>query len=390
MLLWFERKLAQEDILEEFGEGGLYTKYIFGEIHADFLDLDDEEDIATTSRQKLIEDDPRYQALKSKLRLELKHIQNKWTDFRKSEAKEEVFDLLPQIKVWFETLDHDQRKVAERLFGNLNQVPIDDESQRRQLFISGILAFESLKLRKILHKLDDISLENLTVLKDVFIQLDDLEASAYFQIVKERLAVIRKLMEFVDENARERVIQEHLFEHLWLLDPSWERATPSGLMERRFTTAFNDINGSLSEELQNARLDVYFCTTAKKHVVIELKRADRILDSNELRNQLSRYNSAAKTILANTGRRDEPLEIVCVVGRRPRGLDEYPDSEDEFRNSLRAINARLVFYDQLIENAFRAYQEYVDREKEAGRIYDLIESIDKQDVEVFSPTADQS
>ena len=70
-------KLAQEDILEEFGEGGLYTKYIFGEIHANFLDLDNQEDIATTSRQRLIEEDPRYQALKIKLLLELKHIQGK-------------------------------------------------------------------------------------------------------------------------------------------------------------------------------------------------------------------------------------------------------------------------------------------------------------------------
>ena len=47
-------KLAQEDILEEFGEAGLYSKYIIGEIHADFLDRDDADDIATTSRQRLI------------------------------------------------------------------------------------------------------------------------------------------------------------------------------------------------------------------------------------------------------------------------------------------------------------------------------------------------
>ena len=64
-------KLAQEDILEEFGEGGLYTKYILGEIHADFLDIDDQDDIATTSRQSLIEEDPRYKALKGKLLSEL-------------------------------------------------------------------------------------------------------------------------------------------------------------------------------------------------------------------------------------------------------------------------------------------------------------------------------
>ena len=73
-------KLAQEDILEEFGEGGLYTKYIFGEVHANFLDVDDQEDIATTSRQRLIEEDPRYQALRAKLLLELKHIQSIWTE----------------------------------------------------------------------------------------------------------------------------------------------------------------------------------------------------------------------------------------------------------------------------------------------------------------------
>ena len=45
-------KVAQEDILDEFIEGGMYTKYIFGELQADFLDSDDEEDIATSSRQK--------------------------------------------------------------------------------------------------------------------------------------------------------------------------------------------------------------------------------------------------------------------------------------------------------------------------------------------------
>ena len=80
-------KLAQEDILEEFGEGGLYTKYMFGEIHADFLDLDNQEDIATTSRQRLIEEDPRYQALKAKLLTELKHIQAKWTELRNRQGK---------------------------------------------------------------------------------------------------------------------------------------------------------------------------------------------------------------------------------------------------------------------------------------------------------------
>ena len=72
-------KLAQEDILEDFQEGGLYTKYLIGEIHADFLDLDDADDIATSNRQEIIKDDRRYKALQEWVRNELKNIQSLWT-----------------------------------------------------------------------------------------------------------------------------------------------------------------------------------------------------------------------------------------------------------------------------------------------------------------------
>ena len=52
--------MAQEDILEDFNEGGMYSKYLIGELHADFLDWDERDDIATSSRQKIMEGDPRY------------------------------------------------------------------------------------------------------------------------------------------------------------------------------------------------------------------------------------------------------------------------------------------------------------------------------------------
>ena len=111
----------KRDILEEFGEGGLYTKYILGEIHADFLDMDDEEDIATTSRQKLIEEDPRCQALKTKLRYELKYVQGQWTDLRRSQGTKQAL-ALPEIKQWFTELDPDQKVAARRLFGRINEI----------------------------------------------------------------------------------------------------------------------------------------------------------------------------------------------------------------------------------------------------------------------------
>lgn len=378
-------KLAQEDILEEFGEGGLYTKYLLGEIHADFLDLDNEEDIATTSRQKLIEDDPRYQALKSKLGVELKHIQSKRAEWKKKEAKEQVFVLLPKIKKWFRDLNPDQKKAAEKLFGRINQLSLDDDEEKRQIFISGVLAFESLRFRNLLHRLDEVSPKNLEVLKDVFVQLDDLEASAYYQIVRDRIEVIRRLTGLVDENARERALQEHLYKHLWLLDPSWERATHTERMEQEIMTALQGVYDSLHEEQRKARLDIYYATTGNKHVIIELKRAKRVLGTTEVYDQISRYINEAKKILEKTGRRNEPLELVCVVGKKLREWVNYPDSEQDFRESLRALNARIVYYDELIENALQAYNDYVVSAEKAGRVYKLIQEISDQEAEAISP-----
>lgn len=58
-------KLAQEDILHDIRIGGMISKYMFGEISADFLDEDGKDDIATSSRQSISENDPRFIALKN-------------------------------------------------------------------------------------------------------------------------------------------------------------------------------------------------------------------------------------------------------------------------------------------------------------------------------------
>ena len=173
-------------------------------------------------------------------------------------------------------------------------MPIDKPDEKRQLFISGVLAFEGLKFRHMLHRLDEVSAENLEALNQVFIQLDDLEASAYYQIVKDRIEVIRKLTGLVDENAKERALQDHLYKHLWLLDPSWERATRTERMEQRIYNALGGVYDSLTPDQRDARLDMYYATTGNKHVIIELKRANRLLDTTDLHGQITKYYGARR------------------------------------------------------------------------------------------------
>ena len=76
-------KAAQEDILGEFSQSGVYSSYIVGEVYADFLDEDGEgEDVVTTSRQRIKEDSPGYVALKEAVRKALLIIEKKWNEMR--------------------------------------------------------------------------------------------------------------------------------------------------------------------------------------------------------------------------------------------------------------------------------------------------------------------
>ena len=57
-------KLALEDVLDSFGQKEIYADYVIGEIYCDDLDVDEKEDLATSSRQNIKEDDPQFQTLR--------------------------------------------------------------------------------------------------------------------------------------------------------------------------------------------------------------------------------------------------------------------------------------------------------------------------------------
>jgi hypothetical protein len=80
-------KLIHEDLLAAVKPAGLFAKYMMGELHADFVDDDKADDIATSDRQSLKEDDPRFAALTAYLRdTVLREVGNAWRDWRRDNA----------------------------------------------------------------------------------------------------------------------------------------------------------------------------------------------------------------------------------------------------------------------------------------------------------------
>ena len=364
-------KLAQEDILEDITEGGVYIKYLIGEIHADFLDFDGLEDIATSNRQEIIKDDPRYIALRSWVNEELKHIKYKWTNLRNKGGVKEATQI-SAINKWLKKLGKDKRAQAKSLLGKIGQLTIEKD-ERIKLYQYCVLAFEKLKYRDSLSALENVSPENLQAFAQVFAELDDIEATLYYEIVQERLDIINILREQTDDDVKEKLIQKHLFNHLWLLDPSWDRAAGAAYMEKTVKAEFDDIEG-LSEEEKRGRIDIKYKMTSGKHVIIELKRPSVEMDDLQLIGQVRKYRTALQTLLDKRNIK-EPIEIICVVGQPLKGWinsEEQATSEE----TLEKQSIRVVFYEKLIGNAYQSYQEFLEANEEAGRVYELVKNIE--------------
>lgn len=365
-------RLFHENILDKLNDGRLYTKYLTGQIEADFLDADDAPDIATSDRQRVQEDDPRYGQLIAFLKSRLTQVEKRWTEWRKKHEVEKAKENSPALAEWLDTLPDGYKKSAETLIAKLSALPIDEEEDRKLMYRHGILAFERMKLRGSTEEFVT-SVESADRLLTVLADRDSLEASLYRDIVKSRLDAIRDFQNIIDEDAKERVLQKYLFDHLWLLDPAWERATGSELMESRLTTEGVLID-DMTEKERLGRVDLAYRTNAGKHVIVELKKVGRKMGLLELVEQGQTYVDKLKKILREQGDASPNIEVVFVLGKT---VDEEASNPDRLKSSMASISpgSRIVHYDTLIRGAQEGYSAYIEKSKSLDKLEKIVDRI---------------
>ena len=289
VLVMVRGKLAHENVLPFINDGRLYSKYLCGVVHADFLDSNDEPDIAISSRQGFIENEERFQDVVQFIDAEMNRIATEWDALREREGVRAARNY-PVVEEWYESLDPDSKRQAKRLLGLLNRVSSDSDEDRRVLLQHGVLAFENLRNRRVLLELEQVDEGNVEQLVSVLARLMDLEEAAYFKIVSDRLRIIEELKAKVEGNALEEVVHKILFKHLWLLDPSWERATGSEHYEKTMQKVLEDVR--LTTEEAASRLDIGFRTVPGAWVIVELKKPDVVTTTAALLEQVSKYQGA--------------------------------------------------------------------------------------------------
>jgi hypothetical protein len=378
LAVFMRGKMAQEDILDEFGQKEIYADYVIGELHCEQFDLDEKGDIATSSRQSLKEDDPRFEALRKIVLSELRYIAGRWSDWRRTDGAKAAASV-PAVSDWLGGLQGDTKKKAERWIGRLNTIRSNDDGDKKELLKASILAFESYRRKEELDRLDNIKDESLDQILAIFRNVDDLELSYYGQIVKLRVGIIKALQEKLKANDKELALRDFIFDHLWLLDPAWERTKGTEHAETLVNKFLKDNTAKLSGKAKTARIDIGYRTTGGKHVIVELKRASVAVPVDELMGQIRVYRDGAKTILEKTTYANWPIEIICLLGKPPPEWGGATGPKG-VADTLKTVDARIVFYDELLTNAQSAYADYLLEHVKVDKLWGVFEAIDD-----FSP-----
>lgn len=370
-------RVFEEDILLEFGSAKVFTNYLVGELVADFLDENEKPDMATSSRQKLQQNDPRYPVIKGFLERTLQKVDKEWDEWRREKGLSEVKQTSPAVSQWLDSMTRHERNSAEKLLGKINTFRFsgDEENQKiakKTVLKNTVLAFERLRIKDNLEALDKISDLNSEHFREVFASVNDIEASLFYEITSQRLKVIEKFQKITEDNELEKAVQKYLYEHLWLLDPSWERVTGSTTMEQTLTKELKEVDPDAES---GARIDIALKTISGKHIIIEMKRPKVFPNISALVDQGRKYVIATQQWFKNNpnscpGGKIPPIDVVFLVGR---GYDGVGD--DYVRFQLQSINAKVLTYSDLIIQSKQAYAEYTSKKVDAARIMQIVDGI---------------
>ena len=363
-------KLIHENLLPFARTSRIFAEYVVGEINAEWLDQDAKDDMATSGRQSMKEEDPRFASLQEYLKDRLIYIADKWTAWRNDVGLKDAVQRHPILQKWLDDMSVDNRRHAEKLVATIEGMPVADVEDKKELLKHGIMAFETLALKGNLSALSETQTIDLKTLKRIMSAMEDLEVAHYYQVAKTRWTVLQQVEKLVDRDEKEKFLQEKIYDHTWLMDAAWERPTRDKRKEKRFTDALKGKKLGLSRNEQLSRYDIQYLTVSGKDLVVELKRSGRKLTIPTIIDQVRKYADIMKALAKEKSMSLTPnFEIIVLLGDLPAGYS----LDDE--NALKNYNARIMTYEVLIEHARSTYGDYLKHQKKVERIQKIVDSL---------------
>ena len=82
-------------------------------------------------------------------------------------------------------------------------------------------------------------------------------------------------------------------------------------------------------------------------------------------------------MLYESSRNNSAFEILFIVGH-PIDNDDSLDNRNMVDYIVKPLNARIVYYKELIQNAFKAYSEYIEANKQAQPLIEIFDKLEQE------------
>ena len=226
------------------GENTLRS-YLVGEIHAEWLDEDTGEDLIKTDRQDILWESDRGQALRTWGQELLREIGTLSRAPRRKNVRDQFLKLArveerARERYNDETVIATALDLASVIGGFAAEDELTDEEYLNGLCEVILSVAPHRALMNAFHEFrtqvapDGTSLESLL---ELFDKTRVAELASYSQIAMERVTIIEKLREVVDQGAPESALQRLVSKGPWLIDPTWTVITKNQSL-RTFSNEF--------------------------------------------------------------------------------------------------------------------------------------------------------
>lgn len=314
--IYFRGKTAQAPpfffSVEGTASGQHATRYVTGEIYADFLDTgkDEESDLTSTDRQEIDWDADGVKEFKLWGETLSRRVLREWVESRAKVLESWILED-QAIKDRIDSLDKPSQQQITRFLKILSEV--ETASPRaRELADSLVQAYEFRNFHDVIVDLEQIG-HDPEKLQEALARLSDwrvLESRAILEVIKGRLDIIDIFQSMLIEDAPETTkvkgkgsLHDLIAGNPWLLDPDWQILAEEKSISRQLRE-WNEQD--IQDVTERMRYDFLALADDHQLIVIEIKRSTHPVSLEELQ-RLERYSEH----LSRTGR---TLKMVLIYG----------------------------------------------------------------------------
>lgn len=340
-------KTVQKPITFGVAEGGtrgqMALQYLVGEIHAEFLD--EEEDLIATHRTEVLWDKPLATKLRDFIESEIKEICSEWPEKRRTEKMEDLREEEPYER-YIKPLDDRERDLADKFLGDLAEKGDYDDDTLGDMASYVSSGVQQKSFRNLLREIEESSISNTDKIVELFDQYEVLDAMNSLRIVRGRFYAIQKFEELIDRGDSD-IVDLHGFvsDNPWLIDPRWD---------------YLDEELEIREEIKkNFKVDdanrVGFVSLGDADTIrlVDIREPGHIIDKEDL-DQFKDYIDYLRSIkdMEPINRRDVEGYIIA------KGTEEGRQVSSEIRR-MKMDDMRVRTYEDIKDIARRSHKAFV-------------------------------